>query len=435
MDTWRTQVIWAWCKVQRHRDVRVCGYGDCVFTQKFFCFPGDIEHKNALKLSPTFDPDSAKVNPLRNVRITMENFLRNYTKRAVGAGCSLSMPCTVLGARCRKKYMKSNPGRSGIRFYALADWETGYLICLWDTGSSNKTGIPQAVAYETVSASSVIPSKASLTTQSLPMVALPPSGKYRWRTPQRSPTGQWTPHCDGKSLYAALFRPSATSDHGKWGLFTWDGPAQQCRGCKQTGTKGSCEKTWERPTRGLETVSSEPQFHRECSRTRRQRQCSRRRQSLMEGNCDVSPVGPTRVGYLVWKDGSTVVFYTNALADTPTKPVMAPCDHAWHCARARARLRRWMGTESMHAKIVKVLTIVLGSNLFMNGVDRLDKLRAVQSMERKERRVTMPIFTLLLDASVINAYALYETLLGGGAKQMMSLRKFKRQIAKELLRT
>lgn len=64
----------------------------------------------------------------------------------------------------------------------------------------------------------------------------------------------------------------------------------------------------------------------------------------------------------------------------------------------------------MHATVIEVPAIVMSYNLFMNGVDRFDQLRSSHSIARREKRVPMSVFTFLLDPSIVNAFALYNTM-------------------------
>ena len=138
-------------------------------------------------------------------------------------------------------------------------------------------------------------------------------------------------------------------------------------------------------------------------------------------------------GYVVWKDRNTVIFYTNHLDGTPDAPVMLPNEHAIKCVRGLVKIRRWMGTESLHPTIIEVPAVVMTYNLFMNGVGRFDQLRASHTTARKERRVPMYIFTFLLDASVINAYALYKALDNPSGAPLVSFSEFKRQVAEHFV--
>lgn len=84
----------------------------------------------------------------------------------------------------------------------------------------------------------------------------------------------------------------------------------------------------------------------------------------------------------------------------------------------------------MNATIVKVSAIVFALNLFMNGVDRYNQMRAGNSTARRERRVPMSLFIFSLDASVMEGYALYRSLMDMEDVQrsgcaMTSLREFK----------
>lgn len=124
-----------------------------------------------------------------------------------------------------------------------------------------------------------------------------------------------------------------------------------------------------------------------------------------------------KCGYVVWKDRSTVEFYCNGLASTLMALVMKLCPNYFQCAHDMAKIRRWLGHESMHLSLVEVPPILTAYNLFMNGIDCFDQLRASNSTEQNEMHVTVHVFTFWLDASVINAYAVYRTMKYG--KQVM----------------
>lgn len=47
--------------------------------------------------------------------------------------------------------------------------------------------------------------------------------------------------------------------------------------------------------------------------------------NMQGGVSDPTPVVADRTGYIVWKDGSTVDIYCNALAESPTAQEIAPC--------------------------------------------------------------------------------------------------------------
>lgn len=66
----------------------------------------------------------------------------------------------------------------------------------------------------------------------------------------------------------------------------------------------------------------------------------------------------------------------------------------------------------------------------MNSVDRFDQVHSTSPMMRKERRVSMTLFNFIIDVSIQNAFALYQTL---GKDGINNVRDFKRRIAEELI--
>lgn len=75
-----------------------------------------------------------------------------------------------------------------------------------------------------------------------------------------------------------------------------------------------------------------------------------------------------------------------------------------------APLQRWTGDESLRHSTLQVPPLIIAYNLFMNGVDRFDQFRSTSATMRKERRVTMSIFTLVVDACVLSAHALLKCI-------------------------
>jgi hypothetical protein len=79
-------------------------------------------------------------------------------------------------------------------------------------------------------------------------------------------------------------------------------------------------------------------------------------------------------GYIVLKDCTVVIFYTNDPAETPTVPVQVLTEESSECVQGLADLHQWTGNECMHCVIFRVPAIVAAYNLFMNGVDRINQL-------------------------------------------------------------
>ena len=85
----------------------------------------------------------------------------------------------------------------------------------------------------------------------------------------------------------------------------------------------------------------------------------------------------------------------------------------------------WLGSESFRRTTLKAPAIVVAYNYFMNGVDRMDQQRAVNTTKWKEQHVGMSIFTWVIDMACHNAYVLLKKLL---PSLNISLREYKRQL-------
>ena len=147
-------------------------------------------------------------------------------------------------------------------------------------------------------------------------------------------------------------------------------------------------------------------------------------------NSSSPPTVASKSGYIVFKDRAVVTFYTNDLAETPTVPVQGLTEESIQCVHGLAELHRWTGNECIHRTIFLVPAIVVAYNLFMNGVDRFDQLRSTNACVRKESRVTMTLFTFLLDASIQNAFTVRNAM---HPEKKSTLREFKRVVAQQLV--
>ena len=136
----------------------------------------------------------------------------------------------------------------------------------------------------------------------------------------------------------------------------------------------------------------------------------------------------------MWKDSKVVLFYTNDLAHTPSAAILDCSDEeSILCVNGLAELERWTGTECMSRKKFMVPSIIVAYNMFMNSVDCMDQLRSTNPTRRRERRLGMTIFTLILDLAVNNAFALYNKVCPTLASTVHT-REFKRKICEQLVK-
>ncbi len=152
----------------------------------------------------------------------------------------------------------------------------------------------------------------------------------------------------------------------------------------------------------------------------------------------VPPMGSIaeKTGYIVFKDSKVVIFYSNDLAETPQEPMLESNDaRAVTCVHGLAKLFRWTGDQLLHRKIFMVPAVIVAYNKFMNGVDRMDQYRSTNATQRKEKRVSMTLFTLFLDLAVSQAFAIYNRLASDDKDiaQNVKFSDFKRKICESLV--
>jgi hypothetical protein len=136
-------------------------------------------------------------------------------------------------------------------------------------------------------------------------------------------------------------------------------------------------------------------------------------------------------GYVVLKDAKVIVFYCNNLKLTPTSPLL-PMDNeeAIHAVNGVCTIRRWTGFEVMHWSSLVVPVIVGAYNSFMNAVDHMDQIRSSCPTHRCEKRVSMTLFTMILDLAIINARAIYNKVCG---QKHYTLTAFKQALCEQLV--
>jgi hypothetical protein len=150
----------------------------------------------------------------------------------------------------------------------------------------------------------------------------------------------------------------------------------------------------------------------------------------LENNTEV--VAPN-CGYVVFKDRKDVIFYTNDLAATPNELVVIgnDDDQAIHCVNGLAKLHHWTDDCMLNRTVFMAPALIVAYNLFMNAVDRMDQRRQPLACQRREKRVSMSVFTMILDIACSNGYAIACTL-STEYKRSVSFREFQRRVADQL---
>jgi len=140
-------------------------------------------------------------------------------------------------------------------------------------------------------------------------------------------------------------------------------------------------------------------------------------------------------GYIVFKDAKVVIFYTNDLNGTPSNPILEDSDEeaSKHC-RGLCKLYRWTRMEVLKRSSFLVPSPIIAYNQYMNGVDRMDQLRSTNITSRREKRLYMTMFTMVLDLAIHQAYSIYISSVPNETRRKHnSLTTFKQQVALSLL--
>ena len=150
------------------------------------------------------------------------------------------------------------------------------------------------------------------------------------------------------------------------------------------------------------------------------------------------PLGPKspNCGFILWKDSKLVMFYTNDLAHTPSEDILHDTsEEAIRCVNGLGPLHRWVGTEMLNRTVFHVPAPIVAYNMFMNSVDIMDQRRSTNPTRRNEKRLSMTMFTIVLDLAVHNALALNLWIceVENATEQEISYREFKRRIAVDLV--
>lgn len=139
----------------------------------------------------------------------------------------------------------------------------------------------------------------------------------------------------------------------------------------------------------------------------------------------------TQAGFVLWKDKKIVTFYSNDLLCTPTNPISGPENtESVRSVRGLAKIARWHGFKVLHRTEFMAPARVVVYNTYMNAVDRMDQHRSTNPTRRREKRLSMTIFSLIIDLAVHNAFALYKVIDPTG---ILGYQDFKREIAIGLL--
>ena len=106
-----------------------------------------------------------------------------------------------------------------------------------------------------------------------------------------------------------------------------------------------------------------------------------------------------------------MIFYSNDLDGTPTKIFYEGTEpEAIRLVRGLGPMHRWVGDEILHCTLFQVPVLIVAYNLFMGSVDIFDHCISINNIQRKEKRVSMTLFTYFISLCIHNSYSIYQWL-------------------------
>ena len=375
-----------------------------------------------------------KRDPLWHSRFILSHFQKRFTEIAVPYGVTSFDESSVrTKAKSRaKSYMPSKPDKYAVRFYTSVGWKSLYVHSIWDSGSGNSTEISSAINYTRLFPLLETPMNIAVSRSNINMndaTALWAAMLSHQTKSYQSPTEHRVVVCDNfytRHSFAKLLKLLTDGEIRILGTMRFNYVDKWSKSIIKESIKrvsNADRGTWELIT----AVDVTPEY--EQSYETYQRQINR----LPIAHRSPFPLEPPlseNAGYIIFKDKKTVIFYTNDLAKTPSSRVLSGDNaEAQVCCQGLVPIKRWTGDEIMHRKKFMVPAIVAAYNKYMNAVDRIDQIRSTNPIRRKEMRLSMSIFTWLIDLAIINSFSLLQEIdPDNGA----SMREFKRRIAESL---
>ena len=394
-----------------------------------FCHPDMYNHEQASR------------DPLWHSRKLLEHFQKNIAAVAVPCGSSALDEASV-GTKARSgavTYLPSKPDKYAVRFYAVVGTTNSYIHSFVDNRSGNTTGECGGVAYSRVNRQMRTPynkvfqnNKFIKKDSASAMWILQMAHQCKMR---RDRSGKRVFFCD--NYYTRHHLATALKK-------ITDGEAVLVGTVKYNIVDGTNRvylkqaiNMIEKEKRGAWLLVRAYECHPDLEKLRyrwnqdQQKKPPKRRKPFV---CPTDILAD-KAGYIVWKDKNTVVFYTNDLLQTPSRPILdsgkrEEYDEAVGCVRGVGKVDRWYGEEMLHRSQVEVPVFIVAYNKYMNSVDRMDQKRSTNPTKRKEQRLGMSIFTYLLDLCVLQSFSVYKKLQ---PDKNEPLSEYKRALCEELI--
>lgn len=396
------------------------------------------EAASALQVRGHGKENLARKDPLRHSRILLEHFQRKFASVAVPVGVS---SIDEIGVRTKartvaKSFMPLKPDKFAIRFYAVVGWQSLYVHSMWDNGAGNTLPTTASQRY-----TQLFPSLRRALEGTLARADIHIDGKMAsslWTAMIAHQTQLYPAESGRRLVISDNFY--TRHDLAKAILAMTDGEVRMLGTARldwagrlnRDALADSVKRVAQMPRGSWELIAA-VDSHVD---SKKERDAHVRRQKKLPAHLRTAYAPPIqfsdRAGFVVFLDKQPVIFYTNDLSRTPSARVLGgETSEAIDCCNGLYPLRRWTGGEVMHRKTFMAPAVVALYNIGMNGVDRVDQLRSTNPTRRKEMRLSMSLFTWVLDLSTINAFALMQHIQTK-PKPPKTLREFKRRVCESL---
>lgn len=142
------------------------------------------------------------------------------------------------------------------------------------------------------------------------------------------------------------------------------------------------------------------------------------------------------VGFVVCNDKKDVIFFSTDFNGTLSEIIVDGCSpEGAILGYGLEPVICGTGEQNLHRNTLNIPSTVAAYNLFMNGVNHIDQLRATLSSRRKEQRISLSLFCRILDLPINKGFDLYKSLRENNVSlTQMNLTSFKRCIIESLIR-
>ena len=379
-------------------------------------------------------------DPLWHSRSILNHFMRMCASYCVpGRVASLDENGVRCTGRCRAvSYIPIKPDKFAIRFYAIVCWDSLYIFSLFDNSAGLRSPLSPVARYSALH----------------PIIRTPVVNVLKQEDcsiKENSASALWMAQC------AHMEKLSQTTSEGNRLVFmdnfytrhalanalsmVTDGKVRIVGTIKLSNVdamntsniQDACAQLKDAPRGSWRLVAAynPPADIEEQRKTynKEKRKRSKEEQKQMPPFMPSYFSAAPNAGFIVFLDKKIVVVYTNNLAGTPSERILPGTnEEAQLLVHGLVNMKRWTGGESMHRTTLKVPAVFAAYNLFMNGVDRVDQIRSSMVSMKKENRVSMSLWTAILDWSCINSFSLYRSMNLGNLK----FREYKRKIVKQL---